>query len=303
MSEVKFGVSINAAPEMLFESDYDAVKERAQECERLGYDSLWAMDHLMWGDNDEGSVFEVWTLLSALATETEDIKLGPLVACNSYRNPALTAKIGSTIDIISDGRLIFGYGAGWKEKEYEAYGFQFRDPVTRVKRMKEGITLIKKLWTEERTSFRGDFYETKDAICRPKPVQDPHPPVMIGGGGEKYTIKIAGEIGDMWNVWGATGGEYRRKANILKEHCDEIGREIDDIELTWSGNILIGENERLLNRKIEKYDEENSILCTYDNCVERLQDYVDSGCEHFIFSLHSFDGEKKKFMEEIAPSF
>ncbi|HEA70569.1 MAG: putative F420-dependent oxidoreductase [Candidatus Lokiarchaeum sp. GC14_75] len=303
MSKIKFGVTINAAPDMLYRSDYDSIKKIAQECERLGYYSLWAMDHLMWGVNNEGSVFEAWTLLSALAVETQSIKLGPLVACNSYRSPTLTAKIGATFDIISNGRLIFGYGAGWKEEEYKAYGFPFRDPVTRVNQMREGITLIKKLWTEEITSFQGDFYEVKEAICKPKPVQKPHPPIMIGGGGEKFTLKVAAEIGDIWNAWGPSIEDYKRKVNILKEHCDTLGRKIDDIELSWSGNILIGKNEKQLNKKISRYGKEINFVCTYDNCIEKLQDYVDSGCTHFIFSLYSFNDEKETFMEEIASSF
>ncbi|GAG57822.1 unnamed protein product [marine sediment metagenome] len=105
MSKIKFGVTINAAPDMLYRSDYDSIKKIALECESLGYDSIWAMDHLMWGDFNEGSVFEAWTLLSALAVETKTIKLGPLVGCNSFRNPSLTAKIAATIDVISKGRL------------------------------------------------------------------------------------------------------------------------------------------------------------------------------------------------------
>ena len=164
----------------------ELIKKIAKECERLGYDSLWVMDHLLWGDLNEGSVFEAWTLLTGLAMETETIKLGPLVACNSFRNPTLTAKVASTFDVISKGRLIFGYGAGWKVEEYNAYGFPFRDGITRGKQLREGITLIKKFWTEEKTTFKGEYYEAKDAICKPKPVQKPHPPIMIGGGGEKY---------------------------------------------------------------------------------------------------------------------
>ena len=303
MSKIKFGVTINAAHEMQYQSNYDSIKKIAQECERLGYNSLWAMDHLMWGINNEGSVFEAWTLLSALAEETKSIKLGPLVACNSFRNPTLTAKIGSTFDVISKGRLIFGYGAGWKEEEYEAYGFPFRDPVTRVNQMREGITLIKKLWTEDKTSFQGDFYEAKEAICKPKPIQKPHPPIMIGGGGEKYTLKVAAEIGNIWNVWGASIEDFRRKVKILKEHCYNLERKIDDIELSWTGNILIGKNETQLNKKIRTYGVENMLLCTYNNCIEILQDYIDSGCKHFIFSLYTFNDEKETFMEEIAPSF
>ena len=303
MSKIKFGVTINAAHAMQYQSNYDSIKKIAQECERLGYNSLWAMDHLMWGINNEGSVFEAWTLLSALAKETQSIKLGPLVTCNSFRNPTLTAKIGSTFDVISKGRLIFGYGAGWKEEEYEAYGFPFRDPVTRVNQMREGITLIKKLWTEEKTSFQGDFYKAKEAICKPKPIQKPHPPIMIGGGGEKYTLKVAAEIGNIWNVWGASIEDFRRKVKILKEHCYNLERKIDDIELSWSGNILIAKNEKELNKKISRYGKDISFVCTYDNCTEMLQAYIDSGCKHFIFSLYTFNEEKETFMEEIAPSF
>ncbi|MFX0081494.1 MAG: TIGR03560 family F420-dependent LLM class oxidoreductase [Candidatus Hodarchaeota archaeon] len=303
MSKIKFGVTINATPDMLYRSDYNSVRKMAQECERLGYDSLWAMDHFMWGPFNEGSVFEAWTLLSALAVETKSIKLGPLVACNSFRSPTLTAKIAATIDVISKGRLIFGYGAGWKEEEYKAYGFSFRDPVTRVNQMREGITLIKKLWTEESTSFQGEFYEAKEAICKPKPLQKPHPPIMIGGGGEKYTLKVAAEIGNIWDRWGASIEEYKRKVHILQEYCDILERKIEDIELSWSGNFLIGKNKIDLNKKISALGVEKGIYCTYDNCINVLQEYVDLGCKQFIFVITGFKDEKETFMEEIASSF
>lgn len=303
MSKIKFGVTINAAPEMIYRSNYDSIKKIAQECERLGYDSLWVMDHLLWGELNEGSVFEAWTLITALAMETESIKLGPLVLCNSFRNPTLTAKIASTFDIISNGRLIFGYGAGWKEEEYEAYGFRFGDSIVRVNQMREGITLIKKLWTEDRTNFKGDFYEAKEAICEPKPMQKPHPPIMIGGGGEKYTIRVAAEIANIWNVWGPSIEEYQRKVNILKGYCDEFGRKFDDIKLSWSGNILIGKDQKQLNKKISRYGTDINFQCTYESCIEILQEYIDAGCKEFIFSLYTFNEEKAKFMEEIVPSF
>ncbi|MFX1574476.1 MAG: TIGR03560 family F420-dependent LLM class oxidoreductase [Promethearchaeota archaeon] len=303
MSKIRFGVTINAAPEMQYRSDYNSVKKIAQDCERLGYDSLWAMDHLMWGDNNEGGVFEAWTLLSALAVETKSIKLGPLVVCNSFRNPTLTAKIASTFDIISKGRLIFGYGAGWKEEEYKAYGYRFGDPATRVNQMREGILLIKKLWTEEKTTFQGNFYEAKNAICKPKPMQKPHPPILIGGGGEKYTLRVAAEIGNIWNVWGPSIEEYKKKVNILQKHCDEFGRKMDNIDLSWSGNILIGKNEKQLNEKISRYGKDISLRCTYNNCIKKLQDYIDVGCREFLFSLFTFNEEKESFMEEIVSSF
>jgi alkanesulfonate monooxygenase SsuD/methylene tetrahydromethanopterin reductase-like flavin-dependent oxidoreductase (luciferase family) len=257
----------------------------------------------MWGFYNEGSVFEAFTLLSALAVETKSIKLGPLVTCNSFRSPSLTAKIAATIDVISKGRLIFAYGAGWKEEEYNAYGFPFEDPVTRLKRMSEGITLIKKLWTEERTSFKGEFYELNKAICKPKPLQKPHPPIMIGGGGEKYTLKVAAEIGDIWDRWGASIEEYTRKVQILQEHCDALGRKIDDIELSWSGNFLIKKNKNDLNKIIGAFGTEIGISCTYDNCIDVLQEYVDVGCSQFIFVISGFNDEKETFIDEIASSF
>ncbi|MFX1324752.1 MAG: TIGR03560 family F420-dependent LLM class oxidoreductase [Promethearchaeota archaeon] len=303
MTKIKFGVTINASPDMLYRSDYDTIKKIARDCEKLGYDSIWAMDHFMWGINEAGSVFEAWTLLTALAIETKSIKLGPLVACNSFRNPTLTAKIAATIDVISNGRLIFAYGAGWKGIEYRAYGFPFEDSVTRVKKMKEGITLIKKLWTEERTSFKGEFYEANNAVCKPKPLQTPHPPIMIGGGGEKYTLKIAAEIGDIWDRWGASIEEYKRKVRILQEHCDNIGRSMDDIELSWSGPFLIGKDKEQLNKKIRLYGGERGIWCTYDNCINVLQEFIDLGCHQFIFVVSGFNDEKESFMEEIATSF
>ncbi|NHJ20735.1 MAG: TIGR03560 family F420-dependent LLM class oxidoreductase [Candidatus Lokiarchaeota archaeon] len=303
MSKIKFGVTINGAVEMQHRSDYNALKKIAKECESLGYDSLWAMDHLLWGNSNEGNVFEVWVLLSALAMETKSIKLGPLVACNSFRNPALTAKITSTLDVISNGRLIFGYGAGWKVEEYEAYGFHFEDSITRVNQMREGIVLIKKLWTEEKTTFKGNYYEAKDAICNPKPIQKPHPPIMIGGGGEKYTLKVAAEIGNIWNVWGPNAEDYKRKVNILQKHCDTIGRKMEDISLSWTGNILIGKNDKDLNDKVRKFGKDISFVCTYNNCINLPQDYIDVGCNEFIFSLYTFNEEKETFMEEIASSF
>jgi len=308
--KIRFGVTIDATPEMLLKADYNAIKEMAAQYESLGYYSLWGMDHLTWGQEGKGAVFEVWTLLSALATETRKVRLGTMVACNSFRNPSLTAKIAATLDVISNGRLILGYGAGWKQDEYEAYGFPFPKPSVRVSQMREGVVIIKKLWTGEKSSFEGDFYTIKDAICRPKPIQNPHPPIIIGGGGEKYTLKASAELGDRWNIWNAPLEMYKRKVDILTRYCDELGRRIEDIEFSWSGNLIIAEDERELNRKIEKYKTQrgsiswhDGIIATYDECVEKLQRYIDLGCTHFIFPMATFNEEKEAFIDRIASSF
>ena len=172
-----------------------------------------------------------------------------------------------------------------------------------MKQLSEGITLIKKLWTEERTNFQGDFYHVKNAVCKPKPIQKPHPPIMIGGGGEKYTLRIAAEIGDIWDRWGASIEEYKRKVRILHEHCDNLGRKIDDLELSWSGPFLIGKDEIQLKKKISLYGRESGIFCTYNDCIGILQDYIDLGCKQFIFVISGFNDEKETFMDEIASSF
>ena len=303
MSKIKFGVTIGDTPGTVFTSDYNLIRDTALQCESLDFHSLWVMDHLTWGEYSEGAVFEAWTLLSALATETKKIKLGTLVSCNSFRNPSLTAKIASTFDVISNGRLILGYGAGWKENEYQAYGFPFPKPIIRIKQMREGIIIIKKLWTEERTSFTGDFYILKDAICEPKPIQKPHPPIMIGGRGERFTLRTVAELGDGWDIWGASVETYRRKVNILKRYCEDLGRRIEDIQLSWSGNMILAENKRELKEKIGHYKAENGIFCTYDECIEALQEYINLGCTQFIFSLREFHKEKESFIEKIASSF
>jgi F420-dependent oxidoreductase-like protein len=287
----------------------------AQESEVLGYKSLWAMDHLYRGKGprrlgSEGVVFEPWTLLAALATETKKMKLGVMVSCNSFRHPSITAKVATTIDVISNGRVILGYGAGWFQEEYKAFGFPFHSHAVRLKQMREAIILIKKLWTEKRATFQGKYYCLQNASGNPKPIQKPHPPIMIGGGGEKLTLKIVAELADAWNLYRLPIEIYKRKVDVLTRYCDELGKKIGDIELSWTGNLTIAKDEKELQKKIERYLKESrnfslqSILaCTYDDCIEKLQKFVDVGCTHFIFNLQTFNESKEVFMEQIMPSF
>jgi len=306
MSNVKFGVT-----NFPYIPLYDRIRQIALQCENLGYHSLWADDHLMMGQDP---VFESFALVSALSRETKKIRLGTLVACNSYRNPALTAKISSTLDVISNGRLTLGYGAGWHQNEYEAYGYPFPKGGTRVRQMREGVIILKKLWTEERASFSGDFYNIKDATCHPKPLQKPHPPIVIGGWGN-LILKTAAELGDGWNTWNPPLEEYKRRIDTLTKYCDGFGRRIEDIELSIWGPIVVAETKRQVKRKIEKHieripDYKDWLLggligggCTFDECIKVLQEYVNLGCKHFIFSIITFDEEKEAFMERVGSSF
>jgi alkanesulfonate monooxygenase SsuD/methylene tetrahydromethanopterin reductase-like flavin-dependent oxidoreductase (luciferase family) len=176
--------------------------------------------------------------------------------------------------------------------------------------MREAILLIKKLWTEKTTTFNGTYYQLQNAPGNPKPLQKPHPPIMIGGGGEKLTLKIVAELADAWNLYGVPISFYKRKVDILTKYCDALGRKVKDIELTWTGNLTIAKDEKLLQKKIERYLKEHRIFsvqsilaATYDDCIEKLQKFIDVGCTHFIFNLQTFNEDKAAFMEQIAPSF
>ncbi len=169
--------------------------------------------------------------------------------------------------------------------------------------MREGVIVIKRLWTEERASFDGDFYTIKDAFCNPKPLQKPHPPIVLGGGGEKFTLKTVAELADGWNIWGAAPEDYERKVDVLTRYCDELGRSIENIELSWSGDIFLTDGKRQTHERVRDQQRHGGIVCTYGECVESLQKYIDLGCSHFIFSLRSFSEERELFAETIMSSF
>ena len=221
---VKFGIQIE--PQMGFE--YKTVEKIALEAEKIGYDSIWSSDHFFLDDKSEDrNCMEAWTLISALAAVTKKIKLGTLVTCNSYRYPAVLAKIAATVDMISNGRLIFGFGAGWKEMEYNAYGIPFPSTLDRLYQMEEAIEIIKLLWTEPKVTYEGKYYQIKDAFSAPKPIQKPWPPIMIGGMGEKVLLKMVAKHADYCNFM--LRPNLERSLEILKAHCKVVGRDYDEI--------------------------------------------------------------------------
>jgi alkanesulfonate monooxygenase SsuD/methylene tetrahydromethanopterin reductase-like flavin-dependent oxidoreductase (luciferase family) len=174
---------------MSFSPNYEKLAELCLRCEEAGFASAWLMDHLTWGP--QSSVLECWTTLTALACATSRIHLGPFFLCNGYRNPALVAKMAATLDVISKGRLELGMGAGWKEDEYRAYGYSFGSASERIRRLDEAVTIMKMMLTGEPVTFRGKYYDVSDAICRPVPAQPNGPPLWIGGGGERLTLRVA----------------------------------------------------------------------------------------------------------------
>jgi F420-dependent oxidoreductase-like protein len=278
--------------------NYDNLKRVWVEADSLGFHSGWLFDHLfelpLFGPSHEPCL-EAWTVLSALSSETRTLRLGVTVICVSYRNPALLAKMASTLDVVSGGRFELGIGAGWAETEHNAYGFRFGKPPERVARLEEAVTIIKKLWTEETSSFQGKYYSINEAVCEPKPVQKPGPPIWIGGSGEKRTLRAVARHADGCNFIGLSVEEYTHKLDVLATHCDSVGRSIDDVRKSWQGGAIIGKNPAEVKSKLQaaaKRGEVNSagienhaIVGTPEQCIQRIGEYVDIGVDRFMLSF------------------
>jgi F420-dependent oxidoreductase-like protein len=270
---------------------FSQLKTIVLECERLGYDSVWLDDHLMYANTP---ILECWTTLSALAAITSRIRLGIMVSCNAHRNPALLAKAAATLDVISDGRLEFGIGAGVQETEHKAYGFSFPLPKVRIAHLAEAIEVTQRLWICPKANYQGKYYTLKDAQCEPKPKQKPHPPITVGGSGEKHTLKVTAKYADRFD-WGFLPSIelYKHKLSILKQNCELIGRDFHQIERScWpSGQILIAANQQELEEKIAKYKSANTtieefkqytLMGTAKDCMQSFQTYIDLGVTYFM---------------------
>jgi F420-dependent oxidoreductase-like protein len=202
-----------------------------------GWDAACVTDHFMPNTRDRvGDTLECWTTLASLAALTSRLRVGTIVSGNTYRHPAVLAKMAANVDIVSGGRLICGMGAGWQENEHRAYGIPFHTMRERLQMLDEACAVLRSLWTNDRTTFAGCHYQLEDAPLMPKPVQRPHPELMIGGGGEKVTLRIAATHADHWNVWGGPQ-ILARKGRILEEHCAAVGR--DPRTILRSANMVL----------------------------------------------------------------
>ena len=196
-----------------------------RHAEQTGWDAACVTDHFMPNTPDRvGDMLESWTTLTALAALTTRMRVGTIVSGNTYRHPAVLAKMAANVDIISGGRLICGMGAGWQENEHQAYGLPFYTVGERLQRLDEACQVLNMLWTQERSTFKGKYYQLDDAPLMPKPVQKPRPELMIGGGGEKVTLRIVARWADHWNVWGGPD-ILAQKGKILDGYCAAIGRD------------------------------------------------------------------------------
>jgi len=278
--------------------NYDNLRIVWVEADRLGFHSGWLFDHLFELPLFEPSrepCLEAWTLLSALSKETSKLRLGVTCLCVSYRNPAMLAKMSSTLDVISGGRFELGIGAGWAKTEHESYGISFEKPRQRVEKLEEAVTIVKKMWTEENPSFQGKHYRINDAVCEPKPLQKPRPLIWLGGGGERFTLRAVARVADGCNFIGLSLDEYRHKLDVLAKHCDLVGRKIGDVRKSWQGSVIVGRNSAEVKSKMQLTTrsgsvanedfESHAIIGTPEQCIQRIGEYLDIGVDRFMLSF------------------
>ena len=297
--------------------DYDTLRRVWVEADRLGFHSGWLFDHLfelpLLGPSREPCL-EAWTVLSALSRETSKLRLGVTCLCVAYRNPAMLAKMSSTLDVISGGRFELGIGAGWAKTEHESYGIPFEKPRLRVEKVEEAVTIVKKMWVEENPSFQGKHYRIDGAVCEPRPLQKPRPPIWIGGGGEMFTLRAVAKLADGCNFIGLSLDEYRHKLDVLAKHCDSVGRKIGDVRKSWQGLAIVGGTDAKVKRKMKlatqggtgaKEDFENhAITGTPEQCTKRIGEYSDMGVDRFMLSFPEAATDLtglRRFAEEVLP--
>ncbi|MDG6939456.1 MAG: TIGR03560 family F420-dependent LLM class oxidoreductase [Nitrososphaerota archaeon] len=316
MAGVKFGLIVPQGwrldlPNVDARQQFKMVSDTALFAEKLGFQSVWLYDHfLTYPQVRETSCFDSWTTLTALAPMTKKARLGTIVTCSSYRQPALLAKMSSVLDVVSGGRLELGIGAGWYEQEYRAYGYQFPSDADRVRMLDESLTIIREMWTKGTSTFAGKYYSTSNAMNYPRPVQKPHPPITVGGGGERLMLRVVAKHADRWNGQGDVE-TFRRKLDVLKKHCDEVGRKPEKIEKTYWGLVSVDGNKEKAVERAKKMP----TGATFDqfmarNAVGTPQDiaafynrYVDIGITYFIVYVNDAVGLRslRLFAEEVIP--
>ena len=294
---------------------YEAMTDVATAAETAGYDSIWVYDHFHTVPTPEiETCFEAWTITSALARDTATIKIGQMVTCNGYRNPALLAKIASTVDVLSHGRLLCGLGAGWYEHEWLAYGYGFPEVRDRMRAFREAVEIVVKLWTEEKASFQGDYYTLDGAINEPKGVQTPHIPLWLGGGGETITLKLVAQWGNASNFGGGDLDVCEHKLNVLRGHCDDLGRDFESLVRSTNMNIVLIEPGDDPVAASAPYRGDTSFedfskgyfVMTADELVEHIQKLGEIGINYVItyFPRVAMDhAMMQNFAEHVIPKF
>ncbi len=322
---VRFGVQLplwdyNVHPEVSF----PVIRDTALLAEELGYDFVSLDDHLMRGD---GSVFyESWTTLSMLVALTDRLRFQNSVLCNMYRPPALLAKMAATLDAASGGRIELGIGAGWKSEEAEAYGLHWAGTRERMDRLEEALQVIKALWTEDVADFAGRYYTLKGAVCAPKPAQRPHPPIWVGGGGEKRTLRIAARYATGANfaapgIGSGAGMDvftyFEHKKQVLHAHCRDVGRDPSELRLSAGVNLMFwGRDRDEVRARLEAAASRRGLsgpererlmagmehaIVSVEQCVEHVRRFIDLGATS-ISVTRAGPEAMRRFASEVIPN-
>ncbi len=287
---------------------YETMTMIAQTADETGYDCAWLVDHFHTIPQPSQEVtFECWTSTAALARDTKRIRIGQMVTCNSYRNPALLAKMASTVDVLSHGRLYFGIGAGWYEHEYKAYGYDFPDGPERLRQLRDAVQVIRAMWTQEEATYEGKYFQVKGAINQPKGVQKPRIPMLIGGGGEKVTLKLVAQYGDACNVNGDLA-TIKHKFDIIKDHCQAVGRDYSQISRTSTTVCSIADtDEQALNqipapmRQMFGDRMSGGLIGSPDTIRQRLNEFEEAGIQELIigFANRTNPDQIRRFAKEF----
>ncbi|MEE4300444.1 MAG: TIGR03560 family F420-dependent LLM class oxidoreductase [Pseudomonadales bacterium] len=285
--------------------DFETVAGLCSHAESTGWDGIWYADHFMPNAEDTSADWpECWTTLTALACRVPRLRIGTLVIGNTYRHPAVLAKMAATLDHICGGRLVLGLGAGWQENEHRQYGIPFHDVPGRLERLGEACELITRLFREEKTNFAGRHYTLEDASFEPKPVQDPLP-LLVGGGGEKVTLRIAAQWAQEWNVWG-TPETLAHKISVLEGHCRDLGRDPTTIRKSAQALLFMSDDAAWLEAMRNRPMQMATMIGTPAELRDVVAAYADAGVDELIIPDFTLgEGEAKRaamdrFLLEVA---
>ena len=310
----KLGIMIEGQEDLT----WDRWHRVAEHTEALGFESIWRSDHLIPDVSDDTSeALEAWISLATLADRTNRLRFGPLVTPITFRHPAVLAKMAASIDQLSNGRLEFGLGAGWHDGEHKAFGVPYPNMAERFERLEESLQLTIATWTRDNVTFEGKHYRLENITSHPKPVQRPHPPIIIGGNGKKRTIPLAAKYGNEWNGTSQTPDEYRERRELLRGLCEGFGRDPDTVRCSLMLTLLTGRTDglevrtriRTLAGIMSKYphmptatpeslSQEGRLVGTPSQVVERLQQFEEAGAERFMLQI--FDCDDMDMLETLA---
>ena len=309
MANIHFGVTI---PQI--KRTWEEAKSNSLEFEAMGYDSLWVCDHLYGPQSPQIPILEAWSLIAAVAAVTSKVEIGTLVTPAGMRNPAQLGKVIATIDNIAEGRIIPGLGAGWMPREFTDFDVPFLSTGARLTQLRETVELLKRMWSEPSVTYEGKYVKAENLVCEPKPVR--MPPLLIGGSGEKVTLKIAAEHANIWNHQAARQSQLPEKIDVLKQRCVDVGRDFSEITVSQQCLVTIAPDEASAGPMVDTAKKifgghmgdptgPLAIAGSPQRVKEQIQKHIDLGCTMFLMEFFGRDTREpaQLFAETVLPHF